>query len=335
MVLKDKKTGAPKRTAKTENDGALILFDLENLHASNILPSLKSFLGPVHKLQVSSGKENSAKHHLAKQFVPFLAQVLKLCSKGLSDLPSSEKSEVKMKADELFLCFEFALDCFEQLRQWLVGSPFEIEMQRSWLVRRYIASKRFHEALGQDLQLLFSLRMLVGTQDKINHIRFEGCKEKDYNLKLPDPDYAQDLPQSVVVLIIGAATDFVVSATEIGITDLTLFEKVIVATQEIEPWLRKLELDKAEKQRSLLFRELNKCVMAILSDSSCTRTELVESLSYLTLHQCALSSMSSHFCKVARSICSKLSSQGLENTELAIKVCEDALSKIGESNQNR
>ncbi|MCO5594401.1 hypothetical protein L7F22_048431 [Adiantum nelumboides] len=331
MVLKDKKTGAPKRNAKAENEGALILSGLENPHASNVLPSLKSFLEPVHKLQVSSGKENTGKHHLAKQFVPFLAQVLKLCSKGLSDLPSSDKADFKMKTDELFLCLEFALDCFEHLRQWLVGSPFEIEMQRSWLIRRYIASRRFREASDQVLQLLCSLWIRVGCQNMTtDHPRSEGCKRKNYNLKLPHPDHVKDLAQTVIVLIIGAATDFVVCAAEIGLTELIWFEKVIVTTRQLEPWLRKLDEDKAEKQRSLLFRELNKCVMAVLSDSSHTQTTLVESLSSLTLHQCALSSMSNHFCKVARSICTRLSSQGLQNAELAIRVCEEALLKIGE-----
>lgn len=333
MVLKDKKAVIPKRAAKSDNEAASILSRLESPNASNILPSLKAHLEPVCKLEAPLGKENASdaeKHRIAKQFVPFLAQVLKLCSSGLSKLPISDDFDGKVKADELFLSLDFALDCFEQLRQWLVGSPFEIEMQRSWLVRRLIAWRRFHEALDQDLRLLHSLCSRVFKTDVI---RSKGCKYKEVVLKLPHPDHAKELTQAVIVLIVGAATDFIVCAAEIGFDDLTLLEKVVAVAQQVEPWLSKLEADKAEKQRSLLFRELNKCVMATVSDNVDKQPELMEALGSVILHQCALSSMNDHFCKVARSICSRLNTQGPANAKLAVKVCEEALAKISQIQQ--
>lgn len=241
MVLKDKKAASLKRPAKSDNEAASILSRLESPNAANILLSLKAYLEPVCKLDVPVGKENASdadKHRIAKQFVPFLAQVLKLCSNGLSKLPISDNVDTKSKADELFLSLDFALDCFEHLRQWLVGSPLEIEMQRSWLVRRLIAWRRFHEALNQDLWLLHSLCTRLCCPDKKDPIRSNGSKHKEVVLKLPHPDHAANLTEGFIVLIIGAATDFIVCAAEIGFDELSLLEKVVAVAQQLEPWLR-------------------------------------------------------------------------------------------------
>jgi hypothetical protein len=62
-----------------------------------------------------------------------------------------------------------------------------------------------------------------------------------------------------------------------------------------------LDAEKAQKQRSLLFKELNKCLM--IRVSSCSEDLIfAEKLAFLALHQCALSSLNDNFCKVGNII---------------------------------
>ena len=58
-----------------------------------------------------------------------------------------------------------------------------------------------------------------------------------------------------------------------------------------------LDDNKAQKQRSLLFKELNKCLMMRISNCS-DNVVSAEKLASLTLYECAMSSLNDNFCKV-------------------------------------
>ena len=243
MVAKEKKAALSKRPQKLEHNADSILSRLENESDDDlgIVASLKAHLEPICKIASMPGKENvtdAQKHCMAKEFVPFLAQVLKLCSSGLSRLPISSEERLLMKAKKFFESMEIALDCFEHFRDSLVGAPLEIEMQRSWLVRRLIAWGMFEEALQQGLQLFFTLfsRAFMPTKPETGK---QGCnnisEEKFY---LPNPDCARELNQGLIILTVGASTDLIVCAAELVTKRTALFELICSTAQQLEPWLR-------------------------------------------------------------------------------------------------
>ena len=251
MVVKEKKAALTKRAPKPEDNADTILSRLENESESDlgVLASLKAHLEPICKVASMPGKENvtdAQKHRLAKEFVPFLAQVLKLCSSGLSKLQISAEESCLMKADKFFECMVFALDCFEHVRDSLVGAPLEIELQRSWLVRRLIAWGKFQEALDQDLKLFFSLSSRAFMLTKPETVKQEFTSFKEEKFYLPSPESARELNEGLIVLTVGAATDLIVCAAELGTKISSLFALVYETAQQLEPWLRYLLIFHAE-----------------------------------------------------------------------------------------
>lgn len=147
--------------------GVAILKLLRGTELKELNRSLKAYLAPLvgHS---GSGREHigeKEQHILAKEYVPFLVQLLKICGAKLASIPSTDDLVAASMADELFSAMVVAINGLSQLRSQLTGSSFEMELQRYGLVRRLMAWKRYGAALSQ-LQVLFrSLCRITSLQD--------------------------------------------------------------------------------------------------------------------------------------------------------------------------
>lgn len=149
MALKEAKGQVKKVVAA--NTAESLLRQLQGLDPTGLSQQLKAYVAPLTTL-AGSGKENRSKtelHKQAKQYVPFLVQLLKLCALNVATPPSRNDNVMQSRGDEVFAAMAVALDSLDLLRSFLTGSQFEIEIQRCALVRRLMAWQRHADALVQ------------------------------------------------------------------------------------------------------------------------------------------------------------------------------------------
>lgn len=152
--VKEGKVGQVKKVAggvvESSGNGEALLEVLKGENVTGLSGQLKVFVAPLNDL--SGGVENMSRtelHKLAKQFVPFLARLLKLCFANVANPPAGEQGKAESRGDEVFTAVEIALDSLDLLRSVITGSPFEIEIQRCSFVRRLLAWRRHSAALVQ------------------------------------------------------------------------------------------------------------------------------------------------------------------------------------------
>lgn len=153
MALKDTKGQQAKKVTGLSNTNAESVLKLvQGPDVAGLTQELKAYIAPLNSVS-GPGKENTSKtelHRHAKQFVPFLVQLLKLCSTCVATAPAADEGPASVKkGDEVFAAMEIALDSLDALRSFLTGSAFEIEIQRCALVRRLLAWRRHSAALAQ------------------------------------------------------------------------------------------------------------------------------------------------------------------------------------------
>lgn len=153
MALKDTKGQQAKKVTGLSNTNAESILKLvQGPDVAGLTQELKAYIAPLNSVS-GPGKENTSKtelHRHAKQFVPFLVQLLKLCSTCVATAPAADEGPAYVKkGDEVFAAMEIALDSLDALRSFLTGSAFEIEIQRCALVRRLLAWRRHSAALAQ------------------------------------------------------------------------------------------------------------------------------------------------------------------------------------------
>ncbi|KAG6557376.1 hypothetical protein Mapa_001306 [Marchantia paleacea] len=344
MVLKDAR-GQAKPVAACRGETILKLLHNSDLRA--LSSSLKTYVAPL--LGGSGhGKENDAKielHKLAREFTPFLVQFLKVCGGSLASVPISGDAADQGRADELFSAMIVGLDGLNQLRSFLTGCSFEIEIQRYGLVRRLMAWRRFSAALAQSQTLFRSLCQLNSlsranvasvkqtTTAKAN--RGGSTKKKaaaedfssEENEILGSPplgDEAVGLPP----LIVSAVIDLIWCTAEAATDSTCCFEKLLSLPEQLVPWISLLDAGNAVKQRDALFRALYKCTLVVVAQPTRFGTKLVQQLCKLTLGYCASSTQRDQYAKVARKFCTSLSSVDADASRTAVDICSTALSNI-------
>lgn len=179
MALKETKgQQAKKATGLSSSNAESVLKFLQGPDVAGLTQELKAYIAPLNSVS-GPGKENKSKtelHRHAKQFVPFLVQLLKLCSASVATAPAADEgpSFVK-KGDEVFAAMEIALDSLDALRSFLTGSAFEIEIQRCALVRRLLAWRRHSAALAQCKKNFNSLHvhLLATEKDSLKKVNLE------------------------------------------------------------------------------------------------------------------------------------------------------------------
>lgn len=154
-LVKDKKVAPVKKKASGDTGEALLEF-LQKEDLTGLSERLKVFVAPLRNEKLS----RTELHKLAKQFVPFLVRILKLCFVNAANVPAAE--EAQGRGDEVFKAVEIALDGLDSLRSFITGSPFEIEIQRCSFVRRLLAWRRHSEALVQCRKNFSSLCLNLG-----------------------------------------------------------------------------------------------------------------------------------------------------------------------------
>lgn len=156
-VSQAKKVAGDSIDRSGNSEALLELLQGENV--TGLCKQLKVFVAPLIAVS-GGGKENTSRtelHKLAKQFVPFLVRLLKLCFVNVGKVPDEEQAQSQSGGDEVFLAIEIALDGLDVLRSFITGSPFEIEIQRCSFVRRLLAWRRHSAALIQCRKNLSSI----------------------------------------------------------------------------------------------------------------------------------------------------------------------------------
>jgi hypothetical protein len=151
-VVKEGRVAQVKKgEIESSGNGEALLEVLKGEDVTGLSVQVKAFVAPLDGL--SGGvKENMSRtelHKLAKQFVPFLVRLLKLCFVNVASVPAGEQGKAERRGDEVFSTVEIALDRLDLLRSFITGSPFEIEIQRCSFVRRLLAWRRHSAALVQ------------------------------------------------------------------------------------------------------------------------------------------------------------------------------------------
>jgi hypothetical protein len=125
-------------------------------------------LAPFLESAASAKDKNGEKqqHTLAKEYVPFLVQFIKIGGAKLASIPSKDDHVAVSRADETFSAMLVAIDGLSHFRSQLTGSAFELELQRYGLVRRLMAWKRYSAALLQCEVLFHSLCQLASSANK-------------------------------------------------------------------------------------------------------------------------------------------------------------------------
>jgi separase len=288
-------------------------YDVAGLH-KQVAGYLKALLGFIN------GKENKKNtpeiHRLAKKYVPnFLVPLLKVCCNNLTKGISETDELSQNRADELFKTLKLALDCLEALRPCLVGSPYEIETQRYWMVRRLMAWKRFTEAREE----------CWNTLDKLKRNLFPAAKEKDkYGVNLYGEQAAGSDP-SLAGLILGLVMDLIICIGESRPKDAEVLEKVPLLVDQLTPWRRVLDNNSAEKHNSMLFKGLQKCIEFMAKEPSNFNPKLIRNISVLALKNCACSSVKDQFINVTCRICHQLASGGSQLSSTVDNIYKVAL----------
>lgn len=305
---------------------ATILAKAEGHDVAGLHKQVAGYLKPL--LEFVNGKENKKNtpeiHRLAKRYVPnFLVPLLKVCCNNLTKGISETDELSQSRADELFKTLKLALDCLETLRPCLVGSPYEIETQQYWMVRRLMAWKRFTEAQ----------EACWNTLDKLKRNLFSGAKEKDkYDVHLYGEQAAGSDP-SLAGLILGLVMDLIICIGESRPNDAETLEKVPLLVDQLTPWrrfstfslnytschskhtwsvfhclkntssyvfigCRVLDKNSAEKHNSMLFKGLQKCIEFMAKEPSNFNPKLIRNISILALKNCAYSSVKDQFINV-------------------------------------
>lgn len=186
MALKDTKGQQAKKVTGLSNTNAESILKLvQGPDVAGLTQELKAYIAPLNSVS-GPGKENTSKtelHRHAKQFVPFLVQLLKLCSASVATAPAADEGPASVKkGDEVFAAMEIALDSLDALRSFLTGSAFEIEIQRCALVRRLLAWRRHSAALAQCKKNFNSLHghLFAPKKDSLKKVNLEDliiCSE--------------------------------------------------------------------------------------------------------------------------------------------------------------
>ncbi|KAL3692477.1 hypothetical protein R1sor_006128 [Riccia sorocarpa] len=349
MALRNAR-GQAKVSAGSRGEDTLKL--LQNSDLTGLSSSLKTYLAPL-LASYGTGKENDAKKELqklAKEFAPFLLQFLKLAGVRLASLQSSAGPAPNAVADELLSSMAIGLDALSQLRLFLTGGSFEIEIQRYGLVRRLMAWKKFSAALAQCQTLFRSLCQLSSatrTEKAIIKQTTTGktsrsggankrteaeirCSEEYEVLGPPrDAGEADGLP----ALIVAAAIDLIWCTAEDAKGTLCCFERIVRLPEELAPWISLLDAGNAAKQRDALFRALYKCTLVVVAEPSGFGTSLIETLCKITLDLCTSSCQCNQYAKVAKKFCSSLSGVGPDGLRNATTICSAALSDISSKSE--
>lgn len=297
---------------------ATILAKAEGHDVAGLHKQVAGYLKPL--LEFINGKENKKNtpeiHRLAKRYVPnFLVPLLKVCCNNLTKGISETDELSQSRADELFKTLKLALDCLEALRPCLVGSPYEIETQQYWMVRRLMAWKRFNEAREE----------CWNTLDKLKRNLFSAAKEKDkYDVHLYGEQAAGSDP-SLAGLILGLVMDLIICIGESRPNDAETLEKVPLLVDQLTPWRRVLDNHSAEKHNSMLFKGLQKCIEFMAKEPSNFNPKLIRNISILALKNCAYSSVKDQFINATCRICHQLASGGSQLSSTVDNIYKVAL----------
>lgn len=305
---------------------ATILAKAEGHDVAGLHKQVAGYLKPL--LEFVNGKENKKNtpeiHRLAKRYVPnFLVPLLKVCCNNLTKGISETDELSQSRADELFKTLKLALDCLETLRPCLVGSPYEIETQQYWMVRRLMAWKRFTEAQEE----------CWNTLDKLKRNLFSGAKEKDkYDVHLYGEQAAGSDP-SLAGLILGLVMDLIICIGESRPNDAETLEKVPLLVDQLTPWRRVLDKNSAEKHNSMLFKGLQKCIEFMAKEPSNFNPKLIRNISILALKNCAYSSVKDQFINATCRICHQLASGGSQLSSTVDSIYKVALNILFKDQQ--
>ncbi|KAG0632141.1 hypothetical protein M758_1G307400 [Ceratodon purpureus] len=334
-VAQVKKVATTGGVEESGGNGEALLEVLKGEDVTGLSGQVRAYVAPL-----SGVKDNVSRtelHKLAKQFVPFLVRLLKLCFANVASVPVGEQGKVDRRGDEVFTAVEIALDSLDSLRSFFTGSPFEIEIQRCSFVRRLLAWRRHSAALVQCRKNLTSLCLHFSPsagkdsskQGLSAAVKGQKCPvtvvaEKKRNPQgsvLPRPQDVE-LTSGLPALVSGIVTDLIWCTGESAPTSPECYHELLLLPRQLEPWLMALDADAAGKQKDTLYKGLYKCVSVLVANPTHYGAQLVREFSMLALQSCLSSSLRKQYVKVAYRLSQCLSSHGANNIRLGLDVSQ-------------
>jgi hypothetical protein len=258
------------------------------------------------KSSVSSSATVKQLAKLAKEWLPFIGQVVKRCLNALG----RETSASRDREASLVACSSMALDALDVLRPVLSADPakpFEFETKRYNLLRQLVTRKLYKDALTLGWPLF---RVLCGLLNESETVSREGvgqigCPTNDAAVltSLPPPS-GEQLENGCSTVVIGVVMAILIAATESS--EPQQLEAILPVVQSTESWYSSMSPETGSKEREVCFRYALKAARVLASMTARhpsggidTSIQLTLSFSEVALRACAFSTSAPKLAQVA------------------------------------
>ncbi|CAN6476418.1 unnamed protein product [Victoria cruziana] len=259
---------------------------LEKLETDGIRRDFAVFFQPLLQCQAKKKSRTTAKragpavedrqiHALAKQFLPTLSRLLKLCPNLLSS-PSTDV-DARSRALVIFEIFEMTLDCFDCVSRYLDGKPFQIDLQRYRLVRRLEAWKFHDTAKEQCFLILGRLRYRVFSCE------IEPIEEDTPSLL---PDKAATCDPELALLVVETVASIVRCTFKSKCSEIKEYEKILTLIEQVWPWLSIIDQKIFEKFHGILIEAVYNCAIFVVSEALFLQGDIVSRLCIHAIAMC-------------------------------------------------
>ncbi|CAI9287139.1 unnamed protein product [Lactuca saligna] len=297
--------------------------DLSSIHQlfSLYLHPFSAIINKPNK-QSKSSKTNTETstiiRSLAKKFLSFLSKSLSLIPKRLNETPKIDSCY----ASELFEAYKLCLRCLESVSSELSCKPHSVQIQRVRLIHCYENWGRYEDAQNEG----FSVFEFIGKlSDKgsvklkrgvIPELRNENCDKE------------------VAMLILEVAVTLIKCVSNGRSKDEEDYRRLLSMVDEIQPWLRVVDVDAYEKLQKMLVTYLNKCTLFLVGELASFDGSLVHRFCVLTFSELRKSSMNDQMEKFGHRICSSVFSQLDDNFLCSVDILTCVLDAMAHEFKN-
>ncbi|XP_049936932.1 separase isoform X2 [Nymphaea colorata] len=305
---------------------------LEKLETDGLRHDFSAFFQPLLQYQAGKKKkrkataknnglaaEDSQIRALAKQFLPILSRLLKLCPNLLSS-PSTD-ADARSRALVLFQIFEMTLDCFDCVSPCLDGKPFQVDLQRYRLVLRLEGWKFHDNARKQCYLILGRLRSHVFSSE----IEPMGSEEDSPSLF---PDKAATCDPELALLVVEIVASIVRCTFKSKCKEMKEYDKILILIEQVCPWLSIIDQKTFQKFHGILLEAVYNCTKFVVGESLFFQGDVVSRLCIHTISMCLRSHSKDMFTTI---VCGLSSSLGAHCGNLMPSVILDIIKYVLEA----
>ncbi|KAF3789517.1 Separase [Nymphaea thermarum] len=306
---------------------------LEKLETDGLLRDFSAFFQPLLQYQAGKKKkkrkataknaglaaEDSQIRALAKQFLPILSRLLKLCPNLLSS-PSTD-ADARSRALVLFQIFEMTLDCFDCVSPCLDGKPFQVDLQRYRLVLRLEGWKFHDNARKQCYLILGRLRSHVLSSE----IEPVGSEEASPSLF---PGKAATCDPELAFLVVEIVASIVRCTFKSKCKEMKEYDKILILIEQVYPWLSIVDQKTFQKFHGILLEAVYNCTKFVVGESLFFQGDVISRLCIHTISMCLRSQSKDMFTTI---VCGLSSSLGAHCGNLMPSVILDIIKYVLEA----